>query len=76
MAKWPTTITEEFWPFALFHACTFHNASIRHESGLSPHRMFTGEDAPWRVEHFHVFGSLVFVLHKQKQLQYGDSLPK
>jgi len=27
-SKWPGTITEEFWPFAVRYACTFHNSSI------------------------------------------------
>jgi hypothetical protein len=57
MEKWPTVITEEFWPFAVRHACMFHNSSIWSDTKQSPHRMFTGEDAPWKLEHFRVFGS-------------------
>jgi hypothetical protein len=32
--------------------------------------MFTGEEAPWKMEHFCIFGSPVFVL--AKKLQDGD----
>lgn len=75
MAKWPTVITEEFWPYAICHACTFCISSICSDTGHSPHHMFTGEEAPWRMEHFRVFGSPdVFVLYKH--LQDSDSLPK
>jgi hypothetical protein len=74
MSRWSGTITEEFWPFAIKHACTFHNASIRADTGLSPHHMFTGQKPPWKLENFRVFGSPTFVL--AKQLQDGDSLPK
>jgi hypothetical protein len=70
MANWPGVINEEFWPFAIRHACTFHNASIRSDI-LS---LFTGNKAPWSMEDFRVFGSPVFVL--DKKLQYGDSLAK
>jgi hypothetical protein len=46
MASWPGTITEEFWPFAVRHACTFHNVSIHNDTNKSPHHMFTGSPAP------------------------------
>jgi hypothetical protein len=54
MAHWPGTITEEFWPFAIRHACTFHNASIRSDTGKSPYHMFTGSKAPWHLKDFRV----------------------
>jgi hypothetical protein len=28
MERWPGTVTEEVWPFAIRHVCTFHNASL------------------------------------------------
>jgi len=74
MEKWPRTVTKEFWPFAIRHACTFHNVSIRLDTGRSPHQMFTGTKAPWRLQDFCVFGSPAYVL--DKHLQDGDSLPK
>jgi hypothetical protein len=74
MERWPAIITEDFWPFTVRHACTFHNASIRSDTRKSPHRMFTGEEAPWRLENFRVFGSPVYVL--SKKLQDGDVLQK
>jgi hypothetical protein len=74
MAQWPGTITEEFWPFAIRHACTFHNASIRSDTGKSPYHMFTGSKAPWRLEDFWVFGAPTYVL--EKRLQDGDSMAK
>jgi len=27
-SQWPSVLNEEFWPFAIRHACTFHNSSI------------------------------------------------
>jgi hypothetical protein len=74
MANWPGVVTEEFWPFALRHACTFHNASINPDSMLSPHTLFTGNAVPWRMKDFKVFGCPVFVL--DKKLQDGDALAK
>jgi hypothetical protein len=74
MTHWPGIVTEEFWPFAVRHACTFHNASIRQGATKSPHHLFTGVPAPWKIEDFRVFGCPVFVL--DKRLQDGDSLPK
>jgi len=46
MTKWRGTVNEEFWPFAICHACTFHNASVSYSTGKSPHHMFTGSKAP------------------------------
>ncbi len=74
MANWPGFINEEFWPFTIRHACTFHNASIRPDTKKSPHHLFTGNKAPWKMEDFRVFGSPTFVL--DKKLQDGDSLSK
>jgi hypothetical protein len=74
MERWPGVITEEFWSFAVRHACTFHNASIHSDTNQSPHYMFTGEEAPWKLEHFRVFGSPVFML--AKKLQDGDAIQK
>jgi hypothetical protein len=74
MAHWPSVVTEEFWPFTIRHACTFHNASIRQDLGKSPHHLFTGNMAPWKLDDFCVFGSPAFVL--DKRLQDGDSLQK
>jgi hypothetical protein len=74
MAHWPGVVTEEFWPFAIRHACTFHNASIRQGYHRSPHHLFTGAPAPWKMDDFRVFGCPVFVL--DKRLQDGDNLQK
>jgi len=74
ISLWPNVLSEEFWPFAVRHACTFHNSSIDPGTQKSPHHLFTGEPAPWRLQDFRVFGCPVFVL--DKRLQDGDSLPK
>lgn len=74
MASWPTTVTEEFWTFVVHYACTFHNALIRVDTERSPHHMFTGSLAPWKLQDFRVFGSPAYVL--DKRLQDGDSLRK
>jgi hypothetical protein len=71
---WPNVLSEDFWPFAVRHASTFHNAFIDPDRQTSPHQLFTGEPAPWRLQDFRVFGCLIFVL--DKHLQDGDSLPK
>jgi hypothetical protein len=74
MFKWPGTVTAEFRPCAIRHACTFYIASIRQDTGMSPSLMFTGSVAPWHMEDFHVFRSPVYV--PDKRLQDGDSLPR
>jgi hypothetical protein len=72
MAKWPNTISEDFWTYALRHAVNFHNVSIRKEKSVSPYEAFTGETPPWRASDFRVFGSPTYILHKE--LQDGSSL--
>jgi hypothetical protein len=73
-SQWPSVLNQEFWLFAICHACTFHDSSLQHDTKLSPNQMFTGEPAPWRISDFRVFRCPVFVL--DKHLQDGDSLPK
>ena len=48
--------------------------SIRSDTRESPYKMFTGQEPPWRLDHFCVFGSPAFVLAKKQQ--DGDTLPK
>jgi len=55
MAKWPSVISEEMWPFALRHAVNFHNSSLRKDSSLSPYEAFTGQTSPWLIKDFRVF---------------------
>jgi len=74
MAKWPDLIKEEFWPFAIRYAVLFHNASIRKNQSQSPYHLFTGQEAPWAISNFHIFGSPCFVLHKE--LQDGNNFNK
>ena len=52
----------------------FHNAAIRHDMKQSPHQMFTGEQPPWKMSDFRVFGCPIFVL--DKRLHDRDSIPK
>ncbi len=74
MAQWPTVVNKEFWPFAICHACTFHNELVHPDLNKSPHHLFTGSPALWKLDDFHVFGCPVFI--QDKRLQDGDSLPK
>jgi hypothetical protein len=74
MSKWPDTITEDMWTYALRHAVNFHNASIRKDCQHSPYRLYTGQDAPWSLRDFKAFGCPTFVL--DKTLQDGNSLNK
>mmetsp|Transcript_21733 Transcript_21733/g.31143 ORF Transcript_21733/g.31143 Transcript_21733/m.31143 type:complete len:655 (-) Transcript_21733:1247-3211(-) len=74
MAQWPDTIREDFWPFAVQHAVNFHNACVRSDKKQSPHYLFTGQKAPWKLKDFKVWGCPVFVL--DKKMQDGDSLKK
>jgi hypothetical protein len=74
MLNWSGIVTDEFWPYAIRHVCTFHNASIWSGLGKSPHHLFTGNKAPWNMSNFWVFVCPVFVL--DKRLQDGDSLKK
>ncbi len=74
MAKRPSVITEKMWPFALRHMIAFHNASIRRDKNAIPYQLFTGQDAPWTLKDFRVFGPPAYVLHKR--LQDGDHFSK
>jgi len=74
MSKWPSTITEELWPFALRHAVNFHNASVRKGKLSSPYETFTGQTAPWSIKDFRIFGIPTYVL--QKAIQDGTTYSK
>jgi hypothetical protein len=74
MARWPTVITEDMWTFAIRHAVNFHNSSIRRDKNKSPYHLFTGQESPWNLSDFHVFGCPVYVLNKK--LQDGDNFSK
>jgi transposase InsO family protein len=74
MSKWPDTITEDFWPFALRYMVMFHNSSIRRNKTLSPFELFTGQQPTWSLSDFRVFGSPAYILHKR--LQDGDHFGK
>lgn len=43
MAKWPSDITEDMWPFAISCMVNFHNASIHHNREFSLRYLFTGQ---------------------------------
>jgi hypothetical protein len=74
MAKWPSIITEDMWPFAIRHMVCCHNATVRRGKTDTPYQLFTGQDSPWSLPDFRVFGCPVYVLHKR--LQDGDNLNK
>jgi hypothetical protein len=74
MAKWPQVVTESMWPFALRYMVNFHNASVLRSKQATPFSLFTGEDPPYTLQDFHVFGSPCYVL--AKRLQDGDSYQK
>jgi hypothetical protein len=52
----------------------FHNSSIRRGRQATPYSLFTGQDAPWTLNDFRVFGCPVYILHKR--LQDGDNINK
>jgi hypothetical protein len=74
MAKWPDVVKEDMWTFALRHAVHFHNFSLRKDQTITPFEAFTGQSPHPSVNDFCVFGSPVYVLHKE--LQDGSSLGK
>jgi hypothetical protein len=74
MHRWPSVIQEELWPFAVRHAVAFHNASTRKGRTSCPHRLFTGEDPPYTLQDFRIFGSPAYVL--KKGLQDGGKMGK
>ncbi len=65
MARWPSIMTEDMWTFAVRHAVNFHNSSIRRDRNKSPYHMFTGQESPWNLSDFRVFGSPAYVLQKK-----------
>ena len=74
MSLWPDHVTSEFWSFAFQHAVRVHNSAPRKGQTLSPHALFTGEDAPQRPTDFRVLFCPVYVL--EKELQDNKSKPK
>lgn len=67
MAKWPGTVTEAFWPFAINHAVHLYNISSRDGPHKSPWELFTGTPLPKHPSDSRVFGCPAFVLHKVNQ---------
>lgn len=74
IAKWPDTITEDMWTYALRHVVNFHNASFHKDQRASSYQLYTGQEAPWSLRDFKVFGCPSYVL--DKALQDGKSLNK
>ena len=74
MSKWPDTITEDFWPFALRYMVMFHNSTLCCDKSASPYELFTGQKPTWSLADFRVFGCPSYVLHKR--LQDGDHFGK
>ena len=56
MSKWPSVITEDFWPFAIRYMVMFHNSTIRRDKPSSPYELFTGQQPTWSLADFCVFG--------------------
>jgi hypothetical protein len=52
----------------------FHNASIWRGKNGTPYQLFTGQESPWSLNDFRIFGCPVYVLHKR--LQDSDNLSK
>jgi len=67
MSKWPSVITEDFWPFAIRYMVMFHNSTIRRDKPSSPYELFTGQQPTWSLADFRVFGCPTYVLHKRLQ---------
>ena len=67
MANWPSCVTEAYWPFAIRHAANLHNVSIHDNRTSSPWQQFTGEEPPWSLTDFRIFGSPTYILHKELQ---------
>jgi hypothetical protein len=74
MARWPSVITEDMWPFAVQHMVNFHNVSDLRGKSTRPYTLFTGQDPLWSFNDFKVFGCPSFVL--AKRLQDGDGYNK
>jgi len=74
MTKWPQVVNDSMWLFALRYMVNFHNASILRTKQATPFSLFTGEDPPYALQDFQVFGSPCYVL--AKRLQDGDSYQK
>lgn len=71
--NWPSTITENLWPFALRHASLIRRSSAR-DSPISPLGLFSrvGDITP-NLSTFHTFGCPTYVL--DNALQQQASLP-
>ena len=90
MHRWPKAIHPALWPAALKHHCNIHNSlptTYRPGNGLkgkkkvpasfdgSPLSKFTGTTVEPNLEHFHPFGSPVYVLENSLQ-QYNTMYDK
>jgi hypothetical protein len=67
MSKWPSIITEAFWPFAITHAVHLYNISSKQGSHQSPWESFTGTPPSKHPSDSRVFGCPAFVLNKVNQ---------
>ena len=67
MSKWPTIITEAFWPFAIAHSVHLYNISSRQGLHKSPWELFTGTPPSKHPSDSRIFGCPAFVLNKSSQ---------
>ena len=64
---WSSVITAELWPYCVQQAVNFHNVCIREDREYCPFALFTGEDPPFIMNDFHVWGCPVYVTDKRVQ---------
>jgi hypothetical protein len=67
MGKWPSMITKDMGLFALQYAINFHNSSTCKDQEATPFQLYTGEDSPWSLFNYQVFGCPTYILDKTRE---------
>lgn len=72
MIKWPSTIHLGLWPYAVHYAVDVLNNTPK-SCGFTPKEIFTRVKGDRSFRHFHIWGSLAFVL--DPTIQQGKKIP-
>lgn len=73
IARWPSAITTNLWPYAIRHANNIRNSTVDKRDGTSPINRFSGINVDINLKDFHTFGCPVYSL--DSNLASGKSIP-
>ena len=71
---WSDAITTALWPYCVSQAINFHNVCYRSGKTDTPWRLYTGEDSPFSMDDFKIWGCPVYVA--DEAIQDGTNIAR